>query len=195
MRVLSPSALSKPFVWLRLGLVLALLGWSGVPVVKALAAVSKEYQVKAVFLFNFAQFVKWPSAAFHRADEPFQIGILGDDPFDAFLYETVRGEKIDGHPLIIRRYSRVEDIKGCQILFVSRSESGRMQSLLAGLRGRNILTVGDTDGFIQNGGVVGFFIEKNKIRFRISLEGAKRAHLSISSKVLRLAEIAEPGKD
>src|SRR5690349_20901076 len=101
MRVLRPPALSKPFGWLRLGLALAVLSWSGGSSLRVLAAISKEYQIKAVFLFNFAQFVKWPSTAFTHANEPFCIGILGDDPFDAFLDETVRGEKIDGHPLVI----------------------------------------------------------------------------------------------
>jgi len=158
-------------------------------------AISREYQIKAVFLFNFAQFVKWPPVSFARADEPFRIGILGDDPFDGFLDETVRNEKVNGHSLVIQRCERVEDAKGCQILFISRSESQRMGSILASLKGRNILTVGDTTEFIRNGGLIRFFVEENKIHFKINLQAVKRAHLSISSKVLRLAEIADPGVD
>lgn len=157
--------------------------------------ISREYQIKAVFLFNFAQFVKWPSSSFIHADEPFRIGVLGDDPFDGFLDETVRGEKVAGHSLVIQRYDRVEDVQGCQILFISRSESQRMGSILARLKGRNILTVGDTGEFIKSGGLIGFFMEENKIHFKINLQAAKRAHLSISSKVLRLAEVTHSGED
>ena len=157
--------------------------------------ISKEYQVKAVFLFNFAQFVKWPRKAFASVDEPFQIGILGDDPFDDFLDETVTGEKVDGHPLVVHRYKNTKDIQGCRILFICHSESGRLGDILAGLKGKDILTVGDTEDFNQKGGVVRFVTKENKVRFRINLEAAKGARFTISSKVLRLAEIVGPGKD
>lgn len=158
-------------------------------------AQSKEYQVKAAFLFNFAQFVEWPEAAFADANAPFCIGILGDDPFGAALDEIVRGEKANGHPLIVQRCRNVEDVKNYQILFVSQSESKKLGTILAALKGKNILTVGDMDGFAKNGGVIRFVTEQNKIHFRISLEAAKNANLTISSKVLRLAEIVEPGRD
>ncbi|HJT25639.1 MAG TPA: YfiR family protein, partial [bacterium] len=184
------------FRWLsRAGFALVLLLGAGVLSLRAETPVSKEYQVKAVFLFNFAQFVKWPRAAFTRENEPFRIGILGEDPFDAFLDETVKGEKVDGHPLLIRRCNGIEDAKNCQIVFVSRSESQRMENILAGLKGRNILTVSDTEGFIKSGGIVRFVTEGNKVHFRINPEAAKRVKLAISSKVLRLAEIAQPGQD
>jgi len=157
--------------------------------------ISKEYQVKAVFLFNFARFVQWPSGALGKGKEPFRIGILGEDPFESFLDETVRGEKIDGHPLVIRRCQGLEDVNGCKILFISRSESARTQSLLANLSGRTLLTVSDMEGFTQKGGIIRFFTRENKIHFRINLEAAKRANLSISSKMLRLAEVVEAQRD
>jgi hypothetical protein len=162
---------------------------------RAQTAISKEYQIKAVFLFNFAQFVQWPETNFPVAGAPFRIGVLGDDPFNAFLDETVRGENIKGHPLIVQRYHNVDEVKGCQILFVSRSESGRLEQILARLKGRDILTVGDADGFLKNGGAIRFATEQNKIHLRVSQEAAKSTNLVISSKILRLAEIVEPGKD
>jgi hypothetical protein len=157
--------------------------------------ISKEYQIKAGCLFNFAQFVTWPPKAFSGAKEPFCIGILGDDPFDSFLDEMARGEMVNGRPLVIQRYHNVDEIKSCQILFISRSESGQVEKILDALKEKNILTVGDTEGFIKSGGIVRFFVEGNKIHFMINLETAKHFNLSISSKVLRLAEIVRPGKD
>lgn len=177
------------------GLALLLLLSTGGLCSFAKTQITKEYQIKAVFLFNFAQFVQWPSASFTRADEPFRICVLGDDPFNAFLDETVRGEKVNGHPLVIQRCARVEDAQGCQILYVSRSEAKRMEGILNGLKGKNVLTVGDAEGFVKSGGVVRFVMKGNKVHFRISLAAAKQADLTISSKVLRLAEIVAPGKD
>jgi hypothetical protein len=180
---------------LRFWLVLLAALTAGGPLWSAETAVSKEYQVKAVFLFNFAQFVTWPPAVFTSPDEPFRIGVLGDDPFDGFLDETVSGEKVDGHPLVVQRYASPEDVKDCRILFISGSESSQMQSILSGLRDKSVLTVGDTEGFVKNGGIIRFAMESNKIHFRINLEAAKRANLVISSQVLRLAEIVGPGED
>ncbi|HVZ79535.1 MAG TPA: YfiR family protein [bacterium] len=161
----------------------------------ARAEISKEYQVKAVFLFNFAQFVQWPKTAFEKPDAPFCIGVLGDDPFDGFIDETIKGEKVNGHPMVIHRFHSSEEAKNCQILFVSHSAEGEVGRILRDLKGQDVLTVGDDSRFTDSGGVIGFFLENNKIRFKINLEAAKRGHLVISSKILRLAEVSGPGKE
>jgi hypothetical protein len=159
------------------------------------AQTTKEYEVKAAFLNDFAQFVEWPTDAFVDAQSPIVIGILGDDPFGDSLREIVRDENVDNRPLVIERYQRVQDIKACQILFISQSENKRLEEILAGLKDRSILTVGDFDGFAERGGMIRFVTENNKIRFQINVEAAKTVHLTISSKLLRLAEIITPGKD
>jgi hypothetical protein len=176
--------------WLARGLLaLALLG---APAARAAApaAPSKEYQLKAVFLFNFAQFVDWPARAYKDAQSPCVIGVLGDDPFGAYLDNLVRGERSSTkHPIVVQRYRRVEDIGDCHVLFICGSEAGRMDAILAGLKGRSILTVGDVDDFTRLGGIVRFVIEQGKIRLRINVEAARAADITISSYVLRLATI------
>jgi hypothetical protein len=152
------------------------------------AETSPEYQVKAVFLFNFAQFVDWPPKAFPEPQTPLVIGVLGEDPFGTYLDETVRGENVNNRPLVVQRYRRIGDIKTCHVLFINRSETDRLEQILASLKGRNILTVGDTDDFAQRGGMIQLVTEKNKIRMRINLEVVKAANLTISSKLLRVAE-------
>jgi hypothetical protein len=148
-----------------------------------------EYQLKAVFLFNFAQFIEWPPATFPDPKAPLVIGVLGDDPFGASLDETVRDEMIGQRKLVVERYRRVEEITRCHILFISQSEAGRLKPILAQLRGRNTLTVCDTPGYALRGVMIRFVTDKNKIRLRINLEAAKAAGLVISSKLLRPAEI------
>ncbi len=156
--------------------------------------VTKEYQVKAVFLFNFSQFVEWPTNAFPEPQTPLVIGVLGEDPFGSYLEEAVRGEVVNQHPLVIKHYRRAEDIKDCHILFISQSETSRLGRIFESLKGRSILTVGDAEGFVQQGGMIRFITDKNKIRLRINPEAAKAASLTISSKLLRPAEIVAPGK-
>jgi hypothetical protein len=155
-------------------------------------AATKEYQIKAVFLFNFSQFVEWPTNAFPEAQTPLVIGVLGENPFGTYLEETVRGEAVNKHPLVIQHYRRPEEIKTCHILFVSQSEAGQLNQVFESLKGRNILTVGDAESFAQQGGMIRFITEKNKIHLRINLAAAKAADLTISSKLLRPAEIVAP---
>jgi len=160
----------------------------------AQTAPSRENQIKAVFLFNFAQFVEWPAQAFPEARTPLVIGVLGEDPFGAFLDETVRGEKVNNRPLVVQRYRRVEEIQVCHVLFISGSEAAQLERILELLKGRSILTVGGGEGFVGRGVMIGFATEKNKTRLKINVEAAKAASLTISSKLLRPAEIVSSGR-
>jgi hypothetical protein len=153
-----------------------------------------EYKLKAVFLFNFVRFTEWPPSAFATEDSPFIIGILGADPFGKTLEQTVKDEVANGHPIEVRHYKTVNEIKKCHVLFISSSESYHLDSILSALRGRSILTVGDVEGFADKGGMVRFSKEDNKIRFRINVEAAKAENLSISSKLLQLADIVPEKK-
>ena len=154
----------------------------------ALAAPTTS-QVEAVFLFNFSQFVDWPAQAFPQPDSPIVIGVLGSDPFDGTLDEVVRGEMVKGRPLLVRRFQRVEQLTDCHILFISRSERPRLEPIVQMLKGRSILTVSDLDEFATQGGVIGFVLTDNKIRLRVNLQAAKEAGLTLSSKLLRPAQI------
>jgi hypothetical protein len=176
---------------------LAALAWlllAG-PAATAQIPLAHEYQIKAVFLFNFAQFVDWPPQAFAGTQSPLVIGVLGEDRFGTYLDEVVRSETVNNRPLVVERFQRTEDIRECQVLFISDSEAGRLDQILAGLKGRSILTVSDTDGFSRSGGMIRFVTENNRIRLRINLAAARSAGLTISSKLLRPAEIVTPGKD
>ncbi|HEX3729192.1 MAG TPA: YfiR family protein [Opitutaceae bacterium] len=151
-----------------------------------------EYQIKAVFLYNFAHFVDWPPPAEPRGNQAFCIGILGEDPFGSALDRAVRGESVNGHPLSVRRFRSVDEVEGCQMLFVSRSEAWRMDRVLRRLQGRSILVVSDADNFALDGGMIQFVTENNKVRLRINVLAARAAKLAISSKLLRPSEIVAP---
>jgi hypothetical protein len=148
-----------------------------------------EYQVKAVFLYNFSHFVEWPPQAFSASNIPFVIGILGGDPFGDRLDEAVRGEQIDQHPLVIRRMRNIGELGDCQILYIDRSEGARLPQILAALDHRRTLTVSDVEGASERGVMIQFTTESNRIRLRINVESARAAGLTISSKLLRPAEI------
>ena len=165
------------------------------PLAMGQATPAREYQVKAVFLFNFAQFVEWPPDTFTDAQAPLVIGILGDDPFEGLLKEAVRDETVGGRPLVVQNYSRAEDIRNCHVLFISRSEAGHLSQILTRLRGRGILTVGEMEDFARRGGMIQLITDKNKVRLRINVEAAKACELTISSKILRAATIVTAGSD
>lgn len=155
----------------------------------------KEYQLKAVFLFNFAQFVEWPESAFADQKSPLTIGVVGDDPFDGLLDDVVRGEHVGAREITVRRLRRIEESDGCQILFISKSESAHLESMIAALGNRALLTVSDADRAARRGTMIRFVNEKRKIHLRINLDAAQRAGLVVSSKLLRAAEVVTQGAE
>lgn len=168
---------------LKLGLVLGALILSC-----AEAEQFGEYQVKAAFVSNFAGFVEWPQGAFQNALDPFTICVLGQDPFGHSLTDVVAGKSVDGHPL---RVSELPDIKPgiiCQILFISSSEKLRFRAIFEALRAASTLTVGDTDDFVSEGGMIALRLDNGKIRMQINTKAAKDRNLRISSHLLSLAE-------
>lgn len=175
---------------------LALLLMSGMSsrVCAAPSPSSREYQLKAVFLFNFAQFTEWPTNTFATSNAPIVIGVMGIDPFGGILDETVRGETINGRPLVIERYRRVEEIGTCHILYISQSENRRVDRILDHLKSRPVLTVGDMDASVGQHLAIRFVLENNKLRIRINLDAVAQSHLTLSSKLLRAAETTPSGK-
>lgn len=169
-------------------LLFAVLACGSVPNVLAIEPPS-EYQVEAVFVFNFSHFVEWPPRSFAGASDPFVIGILGSDPFGANLDEAVRGEQVNGHPLVVRRFRNIGEVEHCQILFIDRSESGRLGEILAALNGRSTLTVSQAEDAAERGVMIQFANENKRIRLRINVDSARAAGLTISSKLLRPAAI------
>jgi len=148
-----------------------------------------EYQLKAIFLFNFAQFVEWPQSAFPGERSPLTIGIVGDDPFDGLLDDVVRGEKVGEREIVVRRLHNLDEVDGCQILFIGKSESSRLEWMINALGNRALLTVSDAERAARRGAMILFVNERKKIRLRINLEAVQRAGLVVSSKLLRAAEI------
>lgn len=177
---------ARPALWRLLALLFTAAGLLG-------ATQVSEYRLKAVFLFNFAQFVEWPPTALPRDDAPFVIGVLGKDPFGADLDGVVRGEAVNRHPLAVERYRDVADVRDCQILFIAASELAHLEPIMAALRGRSILTVSDADGAALHGVMIGLVRQDNRIRLRIDLQAARASNLTISSKLLRPAEIVGSG--
>lgn len=180
--------------WLHMGLLMAAVMFPGVVSGAQTGELTREFQVKAAFLYNFVQFVEWPQHAFESAQSPVVIGVLGQDPFGEFLDELVRGETINGRPLAVKRFRRIDDVDACHVLFVSGSEGARVREIAANLRGRSVLTVCDWEAFMREGGMVRFVTERNRVRLRINLDAAKAAGLTISSKLLRSAELVSLGR-
>lgn len=151
--------------------------------------ISHEYELKAVLIYNFAQFTEWPTNAFESADSPFVIGILGNDPFGGTLETTVQNETRVGRKFIVKHFSSVEEVTNCHILYIGQSEAKRLDKVVAELKGKPVLTLSDILNSAYQGVCVRFLTENNKIRLRVNTDSLQAANLVMSSKLLRLAEI------
>lgn len=150
-----------------------------------------EYQVKAAYLYNFAKFVDWPPTAFLRPDDPFTICLAGD-PFGGALDKVIQGEVLNGRKLTIRRIAATDSTAGCQIVYVDPFQDRRYEETNAVPLNSPILTVGETEDFINNGGMIRFIKSGHRIQFQINADAVSRASLKVSSRLLRLAEIVRP---
>ena len=150
-----------------------------------------ESQVKSLFLLNFAKYVDWPSNAFAATNAPILIGVIGESKLGGELAKTVEGKSVDGRPIRIRQIQTPEDFDKCHILFIGASEKTALVEILSRIRTRPVLTVSETDQFLEQGGVINFVKKEGKIRLEINLDAARQAKLQISSKLLNVADVVK----
>lgn len=150
---------------------------------------ASEYDVKAAFLLNFAKFTEWPASAFADSDAPIAICILGKDPFGRTIDELVQGEAANGRKLAVRRVDEPAAAQACQMVFVSGP--GKIAAKSVSGLGKGVLTVGEGEGFVRDGGIIGFVVENRRVRFDINQTAAETAALKLSSKLLSVARAVE----
>ena len=186
-------------------LALALLAAPIAPKTQAASAQSREYQIKAAFLHNFIKFVDWPKEKLPDGNEPIIIGIIGKDPFGN-AFDPVKNKPVKGRKLVIKRFKSFEELKKngeknksglkrqnealrkCHLMFICSSEKESFEEIIETLEGSSVLTVQETAGFLESGGIINFLMEDKKVRFEINITAADRAGLKIRSKLLRLAK-------
>ena len=169
-----------------IGIFVALLFAIG-PAVSCAQSQADEYRLKAAFLFHFAQFVDWPSDPSGIAGTPFVICVIGEDPFHGDLEQSVKGKLIATRAVQVRHIKQIQDVQGCHVVFVGKDESN-IPARISALRHAPVLTVGESDSFLEQGGIIRMFVEDRKIRFDINQRAAETANLKISSRLLLLAK-------
>lgn len=147
---------------------------------------TEEYQKKASLICNFLRQCRWPEQRFSKPDSPFIVGIYGKDQISDYLRENTRGRLVNGRPVMIRPVMSKEELAMCHLVFVSRSERDRLRTVFAETRRENVLTVGETDNFLASGGVIQFVNLGEHVRYRISLEAARRERIEPGGFVLRM---------
>jgi hypothetical protein len=164
----------------------------------------QEYEVKAAFIYNFLKFVDWPEEKMARSSNQIIIGIVGEDPFGSAV-DIFKDKTVENRNLVIKRFEgfrqlkeaaekdklaneKLEALKTCHLLFICPSERKQVIEIIEFVSKDGVLTVGDVGEVIESGGVIGFAMEDNKIRFDVNLTAAEKTGLKIRSQLLRLAK-------
>jgi len=176
-------------MWIRQSILILLLIGSYTVSEKAWAAAPRESQVKAVYLNGYSKFITWPDSIFASADAPFHICVFGENFFDSALDLTVKDEKINQHPVQARYISSQEQISSCQILYISESEKIRLSAILETANAYPILTVSDIENFVQQGGMIQFYLRGNKVRFFIDPVSLRQNGLEPNANLLRISDV------
>ena len=178
-----PTAPPRRPVFLRSLCAMALLGLALATSAFA-QEVSKEYRIKAGFLYNFSKFVQWPADRFADDTSPIVIAVLGSDPFGEELDKIVKGRAVEDRPIVIRRIRSAADIPAAHIVFIGADSDPLPPSLLGS---PGVLTVGEGAGFSASGGVITFTVVSDRVRFEINQTAADQAGLKLSGQLLKLA--------
>jgi len=148
---------------------------------------STPYELRALYLFNFAKYTEWPKEAFADSAAPFVLGILGDDPFGKDI-DIINGKQIKNRKLVVRYFSTAEAARDCHILFISPSEKDRVPETLQALSQSSVLTVSEFEGFMDQKGIVNLAEEKKRLVFEINQAAAEKAGLKLDARLLQLAK-------
>lgn len=148
-----------------------------------------EYQLKALYLYNFAKDVEWPKDAFSGPGTPITIGILGNNPFGSDLATMVRNRTANGRKILVKRVIEMKELRTCHILFIAAAEEKRWPEVLSTIKDLSILTVGETPQFTRTGGVIALAPEGRRVGIEINMEAAEQARLVVSSHVLRVIKV------
>lgn len=167
------------------------------------SSASREYKIKAAFLYNFLKTVDWPKDALADSNEPIVIGLIGKDQFGS-AFDPAKEKNVKGKKIIIKRFkgfgqrsddkdetksqAEVEALRKCHLLFVCSSEKAGFKEIIQAVRDHSVLTVGELDGFLEAGGIINFIPKAQKGEFEINVPASKHARLSISSKLIRIAK-------
>jgi len=143
-----------------------------------------EQAVKASYIFKFAPFIEWPSGSFAAPASPFVICLAGQDPFGPVIDEVVRGQKVAGRTIALRRVGSTVPA-GCQILFLGRPAPSNNVPLVL-TPGQPVLTITDAGSGV-GGAIIQFVMQGGRVRFQIDDAGARANGLVISSKLLGLS--------
>jgi hypothetical protein len=168
--------------------VLGMWSWTGSAQAAETPALS-ERQVKALFLFNFAKYVEWPAGAFSNSSAPIVIGVVGEDGLGDEFRRMTGDRTINDRKVVIKQIDGTADLKACQILFIGSSENAHVSEILEAVKNSAVLTVGETDRFLTQEGMINFTKKENKIHLEINLVPAQRANLKLSSKLLTVADV------
>lgn len=145
-----------------------------------------EQRLMAAFLFNFVKFVSWPEEAFSGPDASIEIAVLGDVSFRNLMQQSVGDKIVGGRPIQVTVVGSPFEARSAHLLFMPANQAPRVDQV-SSLRGTHVLTVADAEGFARGGGMVAFVRENNKLRFEINESAAKRAGLTVSSRLLSVA--------
>jgi len=146
-------------------------------------------ELKAAFVFQFANYVQWPETSFKDEATPIVIGIAGNQDMSKTLAAAVRGKTVGSRAIQVVDVADEKSADACQILFIDAKDDKKVDDFLATVRTKPILTVSDDDNFTSEGGVIRLFLKDSKLRIEINIDEAQRSGLTISSKLLSLAQV------
>jgi hypothetical protein len=149
---------------------------------------SEEYRLKAVYLRMIPSFVEWPPSAGNAGKAAFLLCTVGNYPFGTRLAIEIQGVTIGGRKIELRLLRRGQELDGCEMVFFGESEAKQYGKILESLKGKSVLTVGETKGFLEAGGMVELSFENDRLQMEVNLVVVRKANLKVDARLLAMAK-------
>jgi hypothetical protein len=148
----------------------------------------EENLLKAVFIYNFAKFTRWPDETWAQNGSSLQICAIGYDPLVNALIR-LHGMPLKEHPVNVELKENTAQLDSCHVLYLANTLNHETSQITHTLRTTPILTISEIPSFAESGGMIEIYHNDGRIRFKINLQNAREAGLDFSSRLLKLAII------
>ena len=148
------------------------------------SAWAQKEKFHSIFIYNFSKYVKWPDG---NGEGKFVIGVFGSSPIEKNLNAMAASKKVNGMPIEVKHFSSVSEIADCHILYVSASESGKIEKVIDATKDKPVLLVTDKPGLAKKGAAINFVEQEGKIKFELNQQNVEARGLKVAGSLTSLA--------
>ncbi len=149
----------------------------------SLSLFSQQSMFKALFMFNFAKYIEWPT---HSSQDEFIIGIYGNDDIVPELKKLANSKKVNNRSIIVKSVKSPSEVANAQLFFIPESKSDKIEEVTSFFKGKSTLIISDKKGACSNGSAINYILQEGKLKYEICRKNIEYHKLKVDQKLISL---------